>query len=259
MSVMDRFRLDGRVAVVTGGAGLYGAGFCRALAEAGAAVLLTSRDRDKAAAAAAPLRDEGLQVSAYELDQSAPSSVAGFHQRALAEHGRIDVLVNNAVYRQGGDLSSTSEEDWDATSAANSKGLFLMCKEIGGGMAAAGGGAIVNVGSIYGLVAPDFSLYEGTTTTMPAFYAYDKAGMVGFTKYLAAAFGPDGVRVNCLCPGGLQHEQSPVFLEAYAQRTPLGRMATADDVNGVLVFLSSPAASYMTGAVVPVDGGWTAR
>lgn len=260
MSVLDRFRLDGRTAVVTGGTGLYGRPFSRALAEAGARVVITSRRESNARRAAAELSADGLQAVGLELDQGDATSIARFARQAGETFGPIDVLVNNAVHRQGGGMFDTTVADWDATSAVNSRGLFAVTQALVGPMVERGSGCVVNIGSIYGVVGPSFEIYRGTRMTSPVFYSYDKGGMVGFTRYLAAALGPDGVRVNCLCPGGLRSEtQHERFVDEYVARTPLRRMANEDDVTGALVFLASDAAAYVTGAVLPVDGGWTAH
>lgn len=259
MSVLDQFGMTGKVAVVTGGAGLYGAPFAAALTEAGAHVVVTSRRSEVAEKAAAELRERGGSASGERLDLADADSVAAFHRVVVDAHGRIDVLVNNAVHRAGGGVFDTTAQDWDATSAVNSRGLFLLTQAVAATMIEQGGGSIVNIGSIYGLVGPDFPIYEGTEITSPLFYAYDKAGMVGFTRYLASALGRFGVRVNCLCPGGLYSGQEQAFVDAYSARVPLGRMATESDVTGALVFLASDASAYVTGATLPVDGGWTAR
>lgn len=259
MTVLDRFRLDDQVAVVTGGTGLYGTPFALALAEAGAHVAITSRNADAAQKAAGELAEKGMQASGYQLDLASEDSIAGCVRSVLQDLGHIDVLVNNAVHRQGGDLFSTTAADWAATSAVNSRGLFLMTQAVASAMRQQRSGSIVNIGSIYGLVGPDFPVYDGTDMTSPIFYAYDKAGMVGFTRYLASALGRDGVRVNCLCPGGLMDEQPAPFVAAYEARTPLGRLANDDDVTGALVFLASDASRYVTGVALPVDGGWTAH
>ncbi len=259
MGVLDRFKLDGAVAVVTGGTGLYGVPFSRALAQAGATVVVTSRVLARAQAAAASMAEQGLSVVGMQLDQADPGSISAFAGQLLAEHGRIDVLVNNAVHRQGAGLDDTTAADWDATSATNSRGLFLLIQALVPGMTAPGG-SIVNIGSIYGVVAPTFDIYRGTTMTSPAFYSYDKAGMIGLTRYLASALGGSGIRVNCLCPGGLgTPDQAAPFVQKYAAQVPLGRLATEDDVTGALVFLASDASRYVTGVTLPVDGGWTAH
>ena len=208
---------------------------------------------------AAELRAHGLQASGMALDLSDAESTARFASEFEERHDVADVLVNNAVHRAGGGLFDTSTSDWDSTSAVNSRGLFHLTQSLARGMVARGSGSIVNVGSIYGLVAPDFSIYEGTEMTMPAFYSYDKAGMVGFTRYLASALGPHGVRANCICPGGLRSEaQDERFVAAYERRVPLGRLANEDDVTGTLLYLASDAAAYVTGVTIPVDGGWSA-
>lgn len=259
-NIMDRFRLDDQVAVVTGGTGLYGTGFCRALAEAGATVVITSRDLRRAEVAAAELRTGGSKATGMALDQASPDSISEFAAQLGERFGAVDVLVNNAVHRQGGGLFDTTVQDWEATAAANARGLFLLTQALAGPMVSRGSGSIINIASIHGLVAPDFPVYAGTDITSPVFYAYDKGGMIAMTRYLASALGRSGIRVNCLCPGGMagDDEEGP-FIDAYRMRTPLGRMANDGDVSGALVFLASDAARYITGVSLPVDGGWTIR
>ena len=260
MPILDRFSLDGKTAVVTGGTGLYGLPFARALAEAGAHVVITSRSADAAHETAAALGRDGLTATGMALDLADPESIRRFADDLTSRLGSPDVLVNNAVHRAGTTLADTTAEQWDETSAVNSRGLFLVTQALASGMSARGSGSIINIGSIYGLVGPDFGIYDGTAMTMPAFYSYDKAGMVGFTRYLATALGPSGVRANCLCPGGLRSEgQDPRFVAAYESRVPLGRLAEEGDVTGSLVFLASDASEYVTGVTLAVDGGWTAK
>lgn len=257
--MMPSFRLDGRIAIVTGGAGLYGAHLCRTLAAAGASVVLTSRSLDKASEAAAGLSDSG-DVRPAELDQADPDSIEAFVERTVQEFGRIDVLVNNAVHRQGQGLDGVSAVDWSATQDVNGRGFFLLTQRVARTMRDRGGGSIVNIGSIYGLTGPDLRLYAGTEMSMPAYYAYDKAGMVGLTRYLACVLGPDRIRVNCLAPGGLDDGTAPdSFRAAYAARTPLRRLASGADVAGALLLLASDAGAYITGVTLPVDGGFTAQ
>ncbi|MER7003854.1 SDR family oxidoreductase [Dactylosporangium sp. NPDC000555] len=259
-TVTDLYSLDGRVAVVTGGAGLYGRHMCDALAEAGAHVVVTSRDADACAAAADALRRRGLAASSHPLDLADEASILALRDAVLASHGRVDVLVNGSVHRQGSDPGHTSAADWAATSLVNSTGLFLISRYFAERMAAQGGGSIINIGSIYGVVGPTFDIYQNTAVTSPAFYAYDKGGMVNLTRYLACYYGPHGVRVNCLSPGGLRSEGQPEpFLTAYRKATPLGRLAGPDDIKGPILFLASDASAYVTGANLMVDGGWTAH
>jgi NAD(P)-dependent dehydrogenase (short-subunit alcohol dehydrogenase family) len=259
MPLLDRFALTGKTVLITGGVGLYGSHFARALAEAGAHVVTTSREAARAVEAARTLSAEGFEATGLALDLSDAANVERFSDGLEAAVGPVDVLVNNAVHRAGGALEDTTVADWEATSAVNSRGLFQLTRDVAAGMAERRRGSIVNIGSIYGIVAPEFAIYEGTGMTMPAFYAYDKAGMIGFTRYLAAWLGPRGVRANCLCPGGLLAGQDERFVEAYTARVPLGRLAGPDDVTGALVFLASDASGYVTGTTLPVDGGWTAK
>jgi NAD(P)-dependent dehydrogenase (short-subunit alcohol dehydrogenase family) len=177
----------------------------------------------------------------------------------MKKHGRIDVLVNNAVARAGGDLRQTSASEWEESMAVNSTGLFLACKIFSEPMQQARSGSIINIASIYGMVGPDFTIYHGTKLTNPVNYAFAKGGMINLTRYLASFLAPYNVRVNCLSPGGFRDEQTPEeFVPNYIRRTPMGRMAEADDIKGPVVFFASEASRYITGQNLAVDGGWTA-
>lgn len=257
--VLDLFRLSGRVAVVSGGAGLYGTQISTALAEAGAHVVIAARNQNHAEAVVALLRQRSLQVDALPLDLAEEQSIAALRDRVVRVLGKVDILVNNAVHRQGGTIERTTREDWEATARVNGTGLFLMCKYFGAQMVAQQGGVIVNIGSIHGVVAPDFAVYGETGMTSPAFYAYDKGGLIQFTRYLATYYAPHGIRVNCLSPGGLFDNQPAEFVHNYTRRTPLGRMAGSNDLKGAIVFLASDASAYVTGINLLVDGGWTAH
>lgn len=251
--------LAGRVAIVSGAAGLYGRHISDALAVAGAHVVLAARDVAACQAVADALAERRLSAEAASLDLASEESIVALTAGVTERHGRIDVLVNNAVARAGLDIPRTTAGDWDTTSAVNSRGLFLITREVGEVMVAAGSGSIVNIGSMYGMVGPDFGIYGSTGMTSPAFYAYDKGGMIGFTRYAASFYGRQGIRVNCLSPGGLETEDhNPEFLANYRARVPLGRLADHDDIKGPVVFLASDASRYITGANIPVDGGWTA-
>jgi len=255
----DLFRLDGKVALVTGGAGIYGAHIVRALAEAGAAVVVASRDGEKCDRFAGQLRAEGWEVSGEACDLRSEDQIRALGERILSRHGRLDVLFNNAVAREGGDLDHTTSAQWEAGMQVNSTGLFLACRILSEPMRAARSGSIVNIASIYGMVGPDFSIYEGTGLTNPAYYAFAKGGMINFTRYLASYLAPWNVRVNCLSPGGFQTPDMPeAFIRNYRRRTLLGRMAEAEDIKGPAVFLASEASRYITGQNIAVDGGWTA-
>jgi NAD(P)-dependent dehydrogenase (short-subunit alcohol dehydrogenase family) len=172
--------------------------------------------------------------------------------------GGVDVLVNNAVARTMGDWSDPIA-NWEKSMRINATGIFNMTRTFGDDMAKRGGGSIVNVGSIQGVVGPDFSLYEGLNWGSPPDYFFNKGGMIQLTRFAAAKLGPKGVRVNCISPGGFFNDQDPVFVKRYAARTFLGRLANEHDLQGVIVFLASDASAYITGTNIPVDGGYTAK
>jgi NAD(P)-dependent dehydrogenase (short-subunit alcohol dehydrogenase family) len=253
------FDLSGRTALVTGGGGLYGRPISTALAEAGAHVVIASRGVSRCEELAAELRHMGLQASGAQLDLADEASIDRLTEELGARFGRIDILVNAAVHRQGLDTKRTDSADWQATSRVNSLGLFLITKACLELMLPNSSGSIINIASIYGVVGPDFPIYGATGMTSPAFYSYDKGGMIAFTRYLACEYGPNGIRVNSISPGGLFDEQPEEFIRNYTARTPLGRMASADDIKGAVVFLASDASAYVTGTNLMVDGGWTAH
>jgi len=263
MHTLEMFRLEGRVAIVTGGAGLYGVPISRALAEAGATVIIASRDADACRAAAAALAGEGLSAVGMSLDQGDESSIRGFVDLVIAEHGRIDILVNNAVTRQGmADLDQLTREGWEEAQRVNATGLVLVTQAVVARMLAQGSGNIINIGSIQGAVGPHFPVYGSTGMTSPVNYTYDKWAMVGFTKWVANRYGRDGIRCNCISPGGYgpgvaERIGENEFTANYRRLTPLGRFCGEDDIKGPVVFLASDASAYVTGHQLLVDGGWT--
>lgn len=258
MNVLDSFRLDGKIAVVTGAAGLYGRQITEALAEAGAELYIASRNVEKLQTFAAGLNEKGYRVTALPLDQSSKDSVDTLLRQICERSDRVDVLVNNAVLRPMADWDS-SGEDFAQSMAVNATGLFLMTRAFGDQMARQGGGSIVNIGSIQGMVGPDFTLYEGLHWGTPPDYFFHKGGLLQLTRYAAGRLGPYGVRVNTISPGGFYTGQDSRFVERYNARTFLGRMANESDIKGIVVFLASDASTYITGANIPVDGGYTAK
>jgi NAD(P)-dependent dehydrogenase (short-subunit alcohol dehydrogenase family) len=238
---------------------MYGSHISRALAEAGAHVVIASRHPDGCQKLALALHEERLSAEGDELDLCSEDSIRGLCGRIIARHHHLDVLVNNSVARAGGDLRHSTAADWESTMRVNSTGLFLACQILSEPMQEACSGSIINIASTYGMVGPDFSIYEGTTLTMPVNYAFAKGGMINLTRYLASFLAPYNVRVNCLSPGGLQTSATPPeFIPNYVRRTPLRRMAKNGDINGPVIFLASEASRYITGQNIPVDGGWTA-
>lgn len=256
---MDLFRLDGRLALVTGGAGFYGTPISRALAEAGAKVIIASRSRERCDERVAELRKAGLSCAAEQFDMGDPDSIRALYARMAEAHGVPDILVNNALLRSPTHYDEATPEQWAAALQANVTGIHICTSVFSKGMRTRGSGSIINIASIYGVVAPDFRIYEGMDFASPPDYPFHKGGLIAYTRYCASLFAPDGVRVNCLSPGGYYSGQSETFVERYSARVPMGRMACDDDIAGPIVFLASDASRYITGANILVDGGLTIR
>lgn len=270
----DPFSLVGRVGVVTGALGLLGREHVRALAARGAKVVVTDRDGAACEAFAAELAAEGHEALGRGADVTDKASLEALHEAVLARFDGVDVLVNNAAIDEkvesatGGDaLEASRFENLDVAVFrraldVNVTGVFLASQVFGRTMVARRRGSVVNVASTYGLVAPDQSLYRTKDGRQLFFksaaYPTTKGAVLQLTRYLAAYWGDVGVRVNALCPGGVSNGQAEDFVVRYTQRTPLGRMADRSDYRGAIVFLASDASSYMTGATLVVDGGFTA-
>jgi NAD(P)-dependent dehydrogenase (short-subunit alcohol dehydrogenase family) len=267
----DAPSLAGKVAIVTGAAGLLGREHCLALGRAGASVVAADLDQTACERVAAAVGAEcGTRTLGVGVDITDPASVANLHARTQSALGDVDVLVNNAAIDDKFAPSDALEasrfenyalERFRRSLDVNVTGTFICCQSIGARMAERGRGSIVNVASTYGVVAPDQSLYRRPDGTQAFFksaaYPTTKAAVLGLTRFLAAYFGPRGVRVNGLSPGGVEAGQEAWFQEAYARRVPLGRMAERTDYHGAIVFLASDASAYMTGTNLVVDGGFT--
>jgi NAD(P)-dependent dehydrogenase (short-subunit alcohol dehydrogenase family) len=274
-SLPTLFDLNGRAAIVTGGAGLLGSEFCKTLVEAGAKVVIADLDDIAAGRLAANLNKDsraGDRVLAVRTDVTDPASVQAMVEAAMQAFGRLDILVNSAALdpkfdpdHSAGPQSSAFEEyplhAWRQALEVNLTGAFLCCQAAVRPMLDQGGGVIVNLCSIYGLAAPDQRMYqqEGKPPQYkPAYYSVTKAGILGLTQYLAAYYAGRNIRVNALSPGGVFNGHDADFVKAYSARAVMGRMAHKDEMNGALLFLVSDASAYMTGANLVVDGGWTA-
>lgn len=259
MNVMKMMSLENKVAVVTGGAGLYGRQIVDGLAEAGARTVVASRGLEKLQELAAEHRDRGHDVVAHRLDQSEEESVLQLRDDVLEQFGRIDVLVNNAVARPMSGWDDDADS-FDESMRVNATGIFLMTRAFGEPMRQERAGSIINVSSIMGMIGVEPTNYRGTDMSgfYPDYY-FHKGGMINFTRFCASYFGDTGVRVNCVSPGGLYNDQPEPFVRQYSERTCLGRMADETDLKGAIVFLASDASKYVTGANLPVDGGYTAK
>jgi len=274
MKIQEKFDLTGRVAVVTGGVGLLGAEFCRTLAEAGAAVAVVDLNGSASQTVADSLTSSGYQSLALPTDITQPASVSAAVEKVLSAFGRIDVLVNSAALDPKFDPDAVNKgitpgafEDypldlWNSALNVNLTGMFLMTQACVKPMLDQGQrGSIINICSTYGLNGPDQRIYikEGKRVAFkPVYYTVTKAGVMGFTKYLAAYYAETEIRVNALTPGGVFNNHEDYFVKNYSAKTILGRMAHKDEMNGALLFLASDASSYMTGNNLVVDGGWTA-
>jgi NAD(P)-dependent dehydrogenase (short-subunit alcohol dehydrogenase family) len=259
----SEFQLQGRVCVVTGGAGILGEPICASLASHGARVAIVDSDAARLQEVIARI---GNRAAAFAADIRVRSQVEAAVNAAERQLGPVEVLVNNAAAKSTNffaPFESFPEDDWDEVMAVNLKGAMICSQVIGGAMAARGRGSIINTLSIYGLVAPDQriyegSLYEGRAINTPAVYSASKAALWGLTRYLATYWGQRGVRVNAVTPGGVFSGQNETFVERYRARVPLGRMAQRGEIAGAVVFLASDASSYITGQNIVVDGGLTA-
>ena len=244
---------------MTGGAGLFGRQIVRALAEAGAKVFAASRDVASLEQEAKQLTAEGLDIAQF------PSWISNRKNRSTTPSKKSSPAPAESIF------SSTmlsfapcaagpqAAGDFAESMAVNATGLFMITRAFGDHMAAHGGGSIINIGSIQGSVGPDFFLYEGLNMDAPPDYFFHKGGLLQLTRYAAAKLGPKGVRVNAISPGGFLAGQDKTFIDRYSARTFLGRLANETDLAGIIVFLASDASAYITGANIPVDGGYTAK
>ena len=254
--VLDSFRLNGKVALITGGARGLGRTMAIALGEAGADIALAGRSRDSCEATAKEIAGAtGRQVRAFEADVTSAADVSRLVEEVIAACGAIDILINNAGTNIRGTIETLSEQDWDTVIDTNLKGPFLCSRAIGPHMVARGWGRVINLASIMSVIA------------LPgrAPYASSKAGVLGLTRVLALEWAGTGVTCNAICPGPFATDMNrqllndPVAYQQFVNQIPLGRWGELDELAGAAVFLASDASSFMTGSSVFVDGGWTAR
>lgn len=253
MTVLDLFRLDGQVAVITGGNRGIGRSIATALAEAGASIVIAARDTDRNAQAVAELRELGVEAIGVSTDVTSRTSLIELREQVLEQLGRVDVLVNNAGVGIHGDSLTIDDEAWSRVMSTNLDAVWKASQIFGETMLDNGAGSIVNIGSMSGLII--------NRPQWHAPYAVSKAGVHHMTRSLAAEWAPKGVRVNALAPGYTKTEIADIDLPKYRHywidEVPMQRYAQASEIAPAVLYLASPASSFVTGTVLVIDGGYT--
>lgn len=262
MQIASFFRLDGRTAIVTGGASRFGRPISCALAQAGANVVIASRRLQPCEELAQELRDEGLSAVALQVDLADDGSIRRLAEDCIGRFGGIDILVNNAVSREfAGELDELDRAAVMASLDVNIAGQIAMVQAVLPSMKSRGGGSIIFLSSVSALTAPKFSLMTEYRKS-PANYTMEKWGINGLTKWLAARYGKDNIRVNSLCPGTFDPDmfkqpENAAYIRNVMEYRPISRFMSAEEVAGPALFLASDASSYCTGVLLPVDGGYS--
>lgn len=264
--VLHQFRLNGRVAFLSGATGHLGKSMAEALAEAGAHVVLNARGAERLDALCVELGKRGHKVSAACFDVTDEAATRKQIARISEEHGRLDILVNNASSGRSGTVESTTSEDFENLYRVNVVAAFRLIQTalplLKESTKSAAGASVINIASMYGSVSPDPSIYGTSGANNPPSYGAAKAALIQLTRYTAAHLAPDRIRVNCISPGPFPAARylanDPVFHEKLKAKVPLGRTGDPRELRGPLLFLASDASSYVTGINLAVDGGWTA-
>ncbi|MCX8130707.1 MAG: oxidoreductase [Clostridia bacterium] len=258
----DKISLRDRNIIVTGACGLLGKEFCKGIAEFGGNIAVADIDFEDASEFAAELRSVyGVEALPCKLDITSEDSVGRMLEVIKDKLGETDGLVNSAYPRNktyGTTYENLNFHSWRENIDMHLNGYFNVIHKVSKVMMTQNKGSIVNLGSIYGILGPDFSIYEGTSMTMPAEYSVIKGGIVNFTRYLATRLAKYEIRVNCISPGGIHNNQPQPFVENYSLRTPMGRMGKPEEIVGGVIYLLSDMSSYVTGQNLVIDGGWSA-
>lgn len=258
------FDLTNKVALITGGSGLLASEHAIALFEHGAKVILSDFNLEICKQKVEVLAQIGVKVDCLFLDVTSVNNWEEVTNEIVSKYGKIDILVNNAGFTNQSKTSSFDKsfenyplDDWNAIMNVNLTGTFLGCQIVGSIMKKNGAGSIINIASLYGVVSPNHRIYDDTEIRQPVAYSVSKSGVIALTKYVATLWAKDGVRVNCITPGGIFNDHEGLFLERFEKLNPIGRMSKKEELRGGVVFLASDASSHVIGHNLIIDGGWT--
>lgn len=256
MNVMQLFSLKNKVVLVTGGAGNYGRSITEGLGEAGATVIIASRNIEAIEKTAADFRANGWDVHGMQVDQADKASVLSLKENIIKQFGKLDVFINNAVSRPMKGYNAPIEQ-FNESMRVNATGMMDILREMTGLIIQSGGGSVINISSMMGMYAPIYSNYDGIPGMgdIAPDYCFHNAGLIMLTRFMAKTHAGKNIRFNCISPGGLFNNQPEKFVENYCKKVPLGRMANNDDIKGLIVLLSSDAGAYINGENILIDGG----
>lgn len=264
--MLESFSVQDKVIIITGAVGLLGSAYTEGFSRAGANVVIVDLNNDLCIGKAEEIAGKyGTQPLGIGCDIANKKEVKRMAQQVISRYSRIDVLINNAATQPERFFTPFEEysvEDWDEVMGVNVTGMFLCSQAVVNEMKRERKGSIINIASIYGVVAPDQRIYQGALyqekqLNTPPVYSTSKGAVISFTRYLASYLAKSGIRVNAVTPGGVYSGQNEIFVKNYSERCPMGRMANPEEVFNAVYFLASDASSYVTGHNLVVDGGWT--
>jgi NAD(P)-dependent dehydrogenase (short-subunit alcohol dehydrogenase family) len=264
--MLENLNVRDKKIIITGAAGILGTVYAEGFSAQGADVVIVDLDGMLCQKKAREIgKKYGTRPLGIGSDITSKKAVAAMVQKVMSEYGRIDVLVNNAATKSENFFAPFEEfplADWDKVMGVNVNGMFLCCQAVAGEMEKSKAGSIINISSIYGVVAPDQriyqgSLYKGKGINTPLIYSASKGAVISLTRYLSTYLAPYNIRVNAVTPGGVFSGQNKTFVRKYSERCPLGRMAKPEEIFSAVYFLASDASSYVTGHNLIVDGGWS--
>jgi NAD(P)-dependent dehydrogenase (short-subunit alcohol dehydrogenase family) len=257
----DMFCMNNKVVLITGGSGYLGKAMCEILCEYGATLIVASRNHQKNLILKKTINEKyKCNIEIVDLDISDRTSIDECISRVIEDFGRIDVLINNSYYGAGSELLTMKDSDWTKGIEGSINSTFRITQTVLKNMIENKSGKIINIASMYGIVAPDVTIYEENNYYNPANYGIGKAGIIQFTKYIAAVYGKFGITCNAISPGPFPNnevQKDTIFMKNLSKKVPLGRIGVPDDLKGIIILLSSDASNYINGTNILVDGGWT--